>query len=310
MIKPKCIVCSSQENVVFKFSAKANLYDKDNSYKYWHCNNCVVLFRDPMLDDIINSYDSKYYSFQQISLIEIVKNYLSSFLYNIFYYIGLDFKKNDYVLWNIFKKLKLKKNVRILDVGCGGGQFLLRLSSFGYKNIFGFDPNFNDKFQKFPIFNKNLENLDGNYDFINVHHVIEHVKMPIDFLTDIKRLLSTNGIAVITFPKYGRVVEVDREFSYLVQAPDHIALYSETSFEKLCSKVKLRIVEKVIDSSGTFNWLILGALWKKRIYVKSYNKKFLSYLDDLEIYNIKKITKEIIKNKQGSNALYILEKHE
>lgn len=304
----KCIVCDSQVKVVLKFSARANLYNTNQSYDYWFCKDCVVLFRDPLLKIKINSYDANYYSFKKITKNECIRNYFLSILFNIFYYTGIDLKKDEYILYKIFKKLKIKKSAKILDVGCGNGSFILRLRAFGYKNIFGYDPNFKENFTKLKIFKNNFNNLEepGRYDLINAHHVIEHVDNPLDFLKKIKHNLSLKGIALVTFPKYGRIVEIDNEYSYLVQAPDHIALYSEKSFEKLCQKAKLKVISNIIDSSGTFNWLAMGALWKKGIYAKSFHKNLLSNFNNNEIYNLKKNTQDIINKNQGSNLLYLL----
>lgn len=308
MKNPKCIICKSSKKVKLKFEARANLYDINRFFKYWYCSDCITLFRQALSVNLTTSYDGEYYSFQNLSKKELIKNYLSSFFFNVFYYTGYNFRKDEDVLRKTFKKLKLKKNVKILDVGCGNGQFLSRLSCYGYKNLVGFDPYYQGNYSKIPIFNKKFENVNGSYDFINAHHVIEHVENPIGFLNNIMRLLSKNGIAIITFPKYGKIVELDEKFSYLVQAPDHKALYSEKSFEKLCAAVKLKIKGKLIDSSGTFNWLILGALWKKGIYEKTYRKKLLSYFNKFEINKINKMTQEIEEKNQGSNIQYILKK--
>jgi 2-polyprenyl-3-methyl-5-hydroxy-6-metoxy-1,4-benzoquinol methylase len=305
----KCITCNVSENVVFKFSARANYYNIDQNYDYWFCNDCLVLFRDPFLEIDFNSYDNNYYSFQKISKKEKIKNYLASILFNLFYYTGIDLRKNDDILNKTFKILKIKKNAKILDIGCGNGHFLLRLKTFGYKKILGYEPYLKEKDLEINIFNKDLNYLNGYYDFINVNHVIEHVNNPIDFLKNINRLLSFQGIAVVCFPKYGRMVEIDNEHSYLVQAPDHIALYTEKSFEILCLKAKLKILSKTIDSSGTFNWLVMGALWKKGIYAKSFHKNLLLKLNKNEINNLKNISKDIIKRNHGSNLLYVLQKN-
>ncbi len=87
--------------------------------------------------------------------------------------------------WHMF--LPLQKNVRILDLGCGGGEFLLFLQQAGYSNIEGIDlsPEQIELARRRGLSQLQvadalsyLTNRPQNYGLINIQNVLEHLTRP------------------------------------------------------------------------------------------------------------------------------------
>lgn len=176
---------AGSKNISFYYSFN----DKRSSrkVKYYKCNKCGLVFSSLLLSNK-----------------KIIKNKLKEY-YDSEYYRNF-YKKKKYILYNkrksqydldkkyLLKNYKDNKDKKILDFGCGNGEFLNRFKSkkFGYE------------------FNKNIEKkLSINYlnykhifkkkfDLIIMRGVIEHIP---NFAFELKKLfkcLKKNGIFYIT----------------------------------------------------------------------------------------------------------------
>lgn len=119
---------------------------------------------------------------------------------------------------------------RILDFGCGGGEYLLRMRRLGYEVVgVDFDPASLDLARK-----SGLEvmlpgaldspEFDGNFDLVTLAHVIEHVQDPVALLRRLRGCLRPGGqlyleapnaqaAGLALFGRYWRGLEVPRHLS-------------------------------------------------------------------------------------------------
>lgn len=115
------------------------------------------------------------------------------------------------VLTTYVEPLKLKKDSRILDIGCGYGYFLDEMKSKGYTNLVGitlsetnakmarerghdikeYDPTFIPQSDGF---------IDESVDFIFLRHTLHHSPYPIFSLVEYNRLLKQGGRIYIEVP--------------------------------------------------------------------------------------------------------------
>lgn len=101
------------------------------------------------------------------------------------------------------------RRLRILDIGCHTGALIARLRDAGYEQIAGTD--LTKKFDGEPFhftpadLNEPFHDLFNGqiFDIIIASEVIEHLDNPRDFLRQAHRLLSDEGIVVITTPNVG-----------------------------------------------------------------------------------------------------------
>lgn len=306
--KINCICCDDSLTVNLKYKPKAHFYGQETTFDYYYCSDCEILWRDQTENIQLDQYDDNYYSFVlDNSWKKKLKTVIQSIIFNINYYLSIQLMRNEYILYRVFKQLKVNKDSSILDIGCGGGAFLERLYSYGYKNIQGIDPYIKSSATKdFPVLPISVFDLKDKFEFINIHHVLEHISDPVKFLEKVYESLEIGGKAIITFPRFSKVVEEDGENSYLIQAPDHNVLFSDKCFRKITEKIGFKIEYSEIDSSGTFEWLVIGKLWSKNINVKCYDNTCLKHLTDNQIFAIRTKSALFEKNEDGANILYII----
>ena len=138
---------------------------------------------------------------------------------------------------------------RILDVGCGDGYLMSRVSACG-DAVVGIDPEFagvalaTDKLRRWrnctviQASGYDLPFGDDYFDVVLLADVIEHLERPARSLQEITRVLAPNGTLLVTTPKW----RADRKWD-----PQHVREYKP---EELGAGLKVHFS----DVSMTFFW--------------------------------------------------------
>lgn len=98
------------------------------------------------------------------------------------------------------------ENKRIVEIGCGKGEFLHLLAKNGGNHCIGFDPSYescrsdiNDEYPRVKIiaepFSEKYAYLET--DMVVCRHVLEHIDDPVDFLKMIRRSILNNENAIV-----------------------------------------------------------------------------------------------------------------
>ncbi len=168
-----------------------------------------------------------------------------------------------------FKKWRLKKLVspfvgkddqlKILDYGCGSGEFILTCSELEGTFCVGYDINPPNIKSESNIVFTNKDNIlatYGQYDLIFSFQVIEHVSDPLKFLTFLESLLSENGRMIIETPSSSGILfsRYLRKFWGGWHAPRHFVIFERESLSQLCKKAGLSI-EFFSYIPSPFQWI-------------------------------------------------------
>nr|WP_317630648.1 class I SAM-dependent methyltransferase [uncultured Flavobacterium sp.] len=151
---------------------------------------------------------------------------------------------------NLSDKVKLITKVnagfgRVLDIGCGTGDFLSVAKSVGWQTV-GFEPN--EKARNLAL-NKNVELIentsdlpDASFDVITMWHVLEHVPDVQAQIAELKRLVKDDGIIIIAVPNF-KSFDAKHYGNYWAafDVPRHLWHFSKTSIKKLVEEKEMKL---------------------------------------------------------------------
>jgi 2-polyprenyl-3-methyl-5-hydroxy-6-metoxy-1,4-benzoquinol methylase len=159
------------------------------------------------------------------------------------------------------------KGQRLLDVGCGAGEFLQRMRTNGWDAV-GVEP---DPVAAARARSKDLDVRDGlledaafeanTFDAIVLSHVIEHVHDPMALLHECNRVLRPGGILVVMTPNLESVGH--RRFGADwrgLEPPRHLHLFSSRALSTCIRKVGLTVA----DVRTSARW-VRGIWWVSRV---------------------------------------------
>jgi len=230
-----CDLCSSKKLIPL-YSLTDSKYNIPDSYTLVKCERCGLVFLNP-----------------QPEWSELVKHYPPA------EYLPWTSKKEmgGWVLKKMYHRWKqihergflIKKSGRLLDIGCGNGDFLLWMERQGME-CFGVEPGFEAWKQatkrNLNVFNTTLEEafFPNNYfDVITSNHVLEHVPEPTSQLFEMKRVLKRKGTILISVPNL-------RSLDYFVlgerfeeiDCPRHLYSFSRDTLLMYIEKVGLKVI--------------------------------------------------------------------
>lgn len=176
------------------------------------------------------------------------------------------------------KRLKLKKNSRVLDVGCGMAYFVNYLKS---KKVYckGLEPTkaiaeFCKSKLKLNVSSNSIdEEKNNSYDLITMFDVVEHLKDPVKYLKVINKKLKKNSYCVMYTPNI-------HSFAYALMGSnqngilpfEHLCFFNKKSLEYLSKKTNFKV-----DKVETFGWDIMDYITFNEFKNK---KKFYKYFGD------------------------------
>lgn len=156
------------------------------------------------------------------------------------------------------KQLGASQQSRILDVGCGNGDLLRKLAALGFSSLLGADP-FVAGDLAHPdgvvVRKTRLEDLQGQFDAIMLHHSFEHMPDPYAVLKEVKRLLAPRGGLLLRIPLCS--CEAYRNYGMdwvQLDAPRHLFLHTERSMRSLAERAGFRVESVVYDSTAFQFW--------------------------------------------------------
>lgn len=230
-----CVACGGDDTSV-AFKAR-DIHDR--SFTYLTCSSCDTL-------------QVEYFDAQ-----------LLSYAYDKSYYGGTDtkFKWPFSALFDFGKKLAARntssiidsKEVSILDIGCGKGDFLKKLHDLGYSKLWGNDiekphqPA--DYIHWLPGSFPDIQNADRQFDLITLTHVFEHLPEPLKVISKLNDLLKADGRVLLSQPNIDSVqAERYQNFWLHLDPPRHLHLIPPAQLKKMFIDVGFEVESEKYDS--------------------------------------------------------------
>ncbi|MCB2359369.1 class I SAM-dependent methyltransferase [Clostridium estertheticum] len=272
--KLSCHVCNSidvvkflerkevpvHQNYIFESEKTAIIINKGNLELYI-CKKCGFIFNEAF--DINKLQYSEFYDNTQ-DISNIFNQYIDK---------EIDFLINDLMI----------EEKRIVEVGCGKGNFLKKLAVRSNSIGVGFDPSYvgdteilngRIKFEKC-FYDENCTDVPA--DIVICRHVIEHVPNPVDMLKNIRKALdgSPNALVFFETPSVKWILDnkIIYDFFY-----EHCSYFDVTSITKAFDIAGFTVKKIVHDFNGQYMWII-GEISKCNEYTSEFNYKDI---DDLE----------------------------
>jgi len=206
-----------------------------------------------------------------------------------------------------------KTDDAILDVGCGSGMLLGKLYKMGFTNLTGIDPFINEEhdFGVVKIYKKEVEQMEGKFDVVMMHHSLEHMADPLKAMKKAHSLLNNDKYLLVRVPVMGNYGwNKYREYWAGLDAPRHLFIPSEKGMRILAEKSGFELVKLEYDSVDYVIWA--SEQYKKgmALYEKGshmVDRKNSSF-SKAQISEYKKILADANKKNYGDMAAFYLRK--
>ena len=286
-----CPICTTE--MKFKFATKDYLVTGE-SFDIVECEACSIRTTTPFPDKkIIGNY---YSSDDYISHDDKVSGIFDS-IYGLVRTYQLNKKKK------FIGKYFNKSNGKILDIGCGAGDFLQYMKE-NHWNINGVDTS--NKARKIANKKLNIKVMDPKdwinnkekYDVITCWHSLEHVHEPWVYLDKIKKSLTLDGFLIVALPNYQSTdAKIYKEFWAAYDTPRHLYHFTIKSMNKTIKPHGLNIESIYRMNFDPFYVSMLSA--------KHMGKSFMSGL----INGFKSWTLSIFSKDKCSSLIFIIKKN-
>lgn len=155
-------------------------------------------------------------------------------------------------------ELSIDRGARILDVGCGSGELLDRLSRVGFTELSGIDPLIpadGVTARGVPLLKRDLSGVTGEFDLLMFNHSLEHMLEPVATLAGARALLAPGGICLVRVPTTSSEAWDTYGPDWVqIDAPRHVFVPSRTGMRVAAELAGLR-VETTLDDSNLGQFL-------------------------------------------------------
>ena len=319
MTRQTCRICGNIDGLKH-YSVKEMMMGTHDVFDYFQCPSCRCLQISEIPANLGKYYPENYYSYRRKSrnLNYKLRSWIdrqrvlaslrgTSTVGNI---VNRYSKPLEYISW--IKDIQIDFDSAILDIGCGQGRLLLRMSMGGFTNLTGVDPFIDNDISYYDTIRIHKQEVDTfsdgkrKYDLIMLHHSLEHMPEQDHAFDSISKLLSPGGTALIRIPLADSYAwEHYRENWVQLDPPRHLYLHSRDSIGLLAEKHGFRISNVVYDSA---KFQFTGSeLYLRDIPLNS-DKKTRKIFSKKQLEAFETRAEELNDSSKGDQAIFYLKK--
>jgi SAM-dependent methyltransferase len=245
------------------FNARERMFGLAGEFSYFQCGACGCLQADHPDIDVSPFYPATYYSFE----IPARRSSISNWLLRQRDAAALG-EGNAIGRWlqsvrpnppmESLSRVQLRRDMRIADIGCGGGLLLRQLRTMGFTRLTGIDPNVRADTEVDPhlrILKRHLDQLDDIFDLVMFHHSLEHIPDQQGTMRNAYERLVPGGTCVVRIPLASSAAWQQYRLDWVqLDAPRHLFLHTEKSIVSLAERVGFELVGVAHDSSDFQFW--------------------------------------------------------
>lgn len=128
-------------------------------------------------------------------------------------------QKNNFLLEKIAVIMANENKGKMLDLGCGNGDYSVRLKNLGFDVIGGDIDEKRFRYQgqipfKHCDITKEMPFLDNHFDYVLLMEVIEHLRNPYKVLPEINRIIKKDGYLILSTPN---ILSLKSRFRFLFE---------------------------------------------------------------------------------------------
>jgi SAM-dependent methyltransferase len=252
-----CVACGSAR-IRRRHTIPEAMFRTGDSFTYRECDVCGSLQIDTVPADLAAHYDpDRYYSFAGGRLRPRWQSRTPA-------RVALRLNTEVYLRIGVGRGLPWARRAgirpadRILDIGCGQGQGLVRLHLLGYRHLLGADP-FLDASKQVapgvPVLKATHAELAGRFDWVLMQHSFEHVADPRALLASVQRMLAADGRVLIRMPVAGGWAWRNYRVNWVqLDVPRHLVLYTTDGFRRLAEECGFLLEDVFYDSWAFQFW--------------------------------------------------------
>ncbi len=215
---------------------------QDATFRRVQCQNCTMAFQSDILsDEWLKVLYGKWISSEQIARVQATRG--SSRIFE-----GIQNIKHSLRLRQLLGSGK-QDSPRVLDFGCGDGNFLKAASLLGFE---GFGVDFSEsrrarsrQFGNLTLYS-NLEDLqqdflvaEDHFDAVTLFQVLEHLAEPLKILQQLSAILRPGGVLIVEVPNCKSVSDIPKNFEEYnnVDPLEHINHFTPRTLTAMCQEV-------------------------------------------------------------------------